>query len=447
MNFDPAIFKAYDVRGTYPDQINGEIAHQFGRALAAFLRPAAVVVGRDMRLSGAELFDGLTRGLTESGVNVIDIGLCSTDALYFAVGKWGVPAGVMITASHNPKEYNGFKTCKAEAVPLSASEGLNLIRDLMQRGKFEPICSKGKIVKREVAPEFVRHVLSFIDVKKIKPFSIAVDAGNGMAGKLIPKLFKNLPCKITPLYFELDGSFPNHPASPIEPENTVELRKLVVQEGLDLGAAFDGDADRMFLVDEKGRLLGGDVVTGLVAKKLLERSPGSSIVYNLICSRLVLEVIDKAGGKPIRSRVGHAYIKPLMKAKTAIFGGEHSGHFYFRDNWYADSGVIALAVCLELLSEANRPLSQLAKEIDPYFRSGEINFRAADQKKIIEKVAQRFADGRADREDGLTVEYPDWWFNLRPSNTEPLLRLNVEASSAEQLREKLGLLRREIEAA
>lgn len=444
MDFDPAIFKAYDVRGTYPGQINGDIAYEFARALAAFLRPPAVVVGRDMRLSGDELLDGLSRGLSDSGANVIDIGLCSTDALYFAVGKWGAPAGVMITASHNPKEYNGFKTCRAEAVPLSASEGLNLIRDLMKRGKFEAVGVKGKIVQREVLLEFVKHVLHFIDPKKIKPFSIAVDAGNGMAGKLMPELFKNLPGKLIPLYFELDGSFPNHPASPIEPENTEELRRVVVEQQLDLGVAFDGDADRMFLVDGTGKLLGGDVVTGLVAKKLLEKAPGSAVVYNLICSRLVPEAIAKAGGKPIRSRVGHAYIKPLMKAQNAIFGGEHSGHFYFRDNWYADSGVIALAVSLELLSEAGKPLSELAREIDPYFRSGEINFRVSDQQGIIEKVAGRFADGKADREDGLTVEFPDWWFNLRPSNTEPLLRLNVEAESEELLGEKLALLRREI---
>ncbi len=446
MNFDPEIFKSYDVRGTYPDQINKEVAYLFGRAFAAFLRPPVVVVGRDMRLSGLELFDGLSRGLLDSGVNVIDIGLCSTDGLYFAVGKWGVPAGVMITASHNPKEYNGFKTCRQEAVPLSAAEGLNLIRDIMQKGKFEPIRAKGRIVQREVLPEFIQHILGFIDSRKIKPFSIAVDAGNGMAGKLIPELFKNLPCKIFPLYFELDGSFPNHPASPIEPANTEELRRVVQGQNLDLGAAFDGDADRMFLVDGSGKLLGGDVVTGLVAKKLLEKAPGSAVVYNLICSRLVPETIKKAGGKPVRSRVGHAYIKPLMKAQNAIFGGEHSGHFYFRDNWYADSGVIALAVCLELLSETGRPLSQLAKEIDPYFRSGEINFRVVEQKEIIGKVAQRFADGRADREDGLTIEYNDWWFNLRPSNTEPLLRLNVEANAPELLQEKLAWLQAEITA-
>ncbi|HEU4436120.1 MAG TPA: phosphomannomutase/phosphoglucomutase [candidate division Zixibacteria bacterium] len=444
MNFESTIFKAYDVRGTYPEQINGEIAYEFARAFALFLRPPAVVVGRDMRLSGDELFDGLSHGLVDSGVNVIDIGLCSTDALYFAVGKWGAPAGVMITASHNPKEYNGFKTCRAEAAPLSASEGLNLIQDIMKRGKFEPIRAKGKLLGREVLPEFIQHILSFVDPKKIKPFAIAVDAGNGMAGKLIPELFKNLPCKLTPLYFELDGSFPNHPASPIEPENTEELRKVVVEQKLDLGVAFDGDADRMFLVDGSGKLLGGDVVTGLVAKKLLEKAPGAAVVYNLICSLLVPEAIAKAGGRPIRSRVGHAYIKPLMKTQNAIFGGEHSGHFYFRENWYADSGVIALVVCLELLSEVGKPLAELAREIDPYFRSGEVNFRVGDQQKIIEQVAQKFSDGKADREDGLTVEYADWWFNLRPSNTEPLLRLNVEAGSQELLQEKLSKLQQEI---
>jgi phosphomannomutase len=444
MNFDPAIFKAYDIRGTHPDQINKEIAYNFGRAFAAFLRPPAAVVGRDMRVSSPELFEGLSNGLLDSGINVIDIGLCSTDALYFAVGKWGAPAGVMITASHNPKQYNGFKTCRAEAVPLSASEGLNLIRDVMKRGKFEPVRVKGKVIQRDVWPEFVQHILNFIEPKRVKPFKIAVDAGNGMAGKLVPEFFKHLPCRLVPLYFDLNGSFPNHPASPIEPENTEELRKLVVEQKLDLGVAFDGDADRMFLVDETGKLLGGDVVTGLVAKKLLEKNPGAAVVYNLICSRLVPEAIHKSGGKPVRSRVGHAYIKPLMKSENALFGGEHSGHFYFRDNWYADSGIIALAVCLQLLSEAGRPLSQLAREIDPYFRSGEINFRVSDQNAVIERVAQKFSDGKADREDGLTVEYPDWWFNLRPSNTEPLLRLNVEANSETFLQERLAVLKQEI---
>ena len=371
--FDSNIFKAYDVRGIVPEELNSEIAHHLGRALVTYLRSKQVAVGRDMRLSSPELFESLCQGITTQGAEVIDLGLTSTDGLYFAVGKFGFDAGVMVTASHNPPEYNGFKICKRGAVPLSGQQGLEQIKRLLFSENYPQIASKGKIVTKDITAAYTDHVLSFIDVTKVRPLRIVIDAGNGMAGKLIPQVFSQLPCEVVPMYFELDGNFPNHLASPIEPENTEELRRRVVAEKADFGAAFDGDADRMFLIDEKGKALGGDVVTALAAKSLLKKNPGATILYNLICSKTVSEIVTASGGRAVRTKVGHALIKPLMKRHNAIFGGEHSGHFYFRDNWYADSGLIALLVCTELLSTEKKPLSELVATIDHYYRSGEIN--------------------------------------------------------------------------
>lgn len=435
-SIDPAIFKAYDIRGTYPDQLNHDSAYKIGKGFVSYLNCKNVAVGRDMRLSSPGLFESLVKGITESGADVIDIGLCSTDALYFTVGKFAYEAGIMITASHNPKDYNGFKMCRQTAVPLSGQEGLEQIKEIILRGKFISSADKGKLLPRDVIPEYVRHVLSFVDTEKIKPFKIVMDAGNGMAGHMIPEVFRDLKCQIVPMFFELDGSFPNHPASPIEPDNIAPLRKRVVKEKADLGVAFDGDADRMFIVDENGKVLGGDIVTALVAKSLLKKEKGASILYNLICSRTVPETISKLGGRPVRTRVGHALIKPLMKKHNAVFGGEHSGHFYFRENYFADSAFIALLVCLELFSAEDKPVSELVAAIDPYFRSGEINNRVTDIPKKIEALEKAFSDGKIDYLDGITVEYPDWWFNVRPSNTEPLLRLNLEANSPQLLKSK-----------
>ncbi|MCI0531206.1 MAG: phosphomannomutase/phosphoglucomutase [candidate division Zixibacteria bacterium] len=435
-SIDPAIFKAYDIRGTYPDQLNHDSAYKIGKGFVSYLNCKNVAVGRDMRLSSPGLFESLVKGITESGADVIDIGLCSTDALYFTVGKFAYEAGIMITASHNPKDYNGFKMCRQTAVPLSGQEGLEQIKEIILRGKFISSADKGKLLPRDVIPEYVRHVLSFVDTEKIKPFKIVMDAGNGMAGHMIPEVFRDLKCQIVPMFFELDGSFPNHPASPIEPDNIAPLRKRVVKEKADLGVAFDGDADRMFIVDENGKVLGGDIVTALVAKSLLKKEKGASILYNLICSRTVPETISKLGGRPVRTRVGHALIKPLMKKHNAVFGGEHSGHFYFRENYFADSAFIALLVCLELFSAEDKPVSELVAAIDPYFRSGEINNRVTDIPKKIEALEKAFSDGKIDYLDGITVEYPDWWFNVRPSNTEPLLRLNLEADSPQLLKSK-----------
>ncbi|HEY7092098.1 MAG TPA: phosphomannomutase/phosphoglucomutase, partial [Ktedonobacterales bacterium] len=344
---DPDIFKAYDVRGVYPTELNEDTAYRIGRAFVQHLGVNQVAVGRDMRVSSPAIAAAIMRGVTEQGADAIDLGLTTTDELYFAVGKFGYPAGVMITASHNPGQYNGIKMCREEAIPISSETGGDAIRDIVLSGQFASPARQGQIIKRDVTDDYVGHCLSFIDVSKVKPYKIAVDAGNGMAGMVIPRVFKKLPCQLVPLYFELDGTFPNHPASPIEPENTEVLRRVVPEQHCDMGIAFDGDADRMFLVDEKGQLLGGDMVTALVARSLLSKHPGSTILYNLICSRSVPELIEREGGRAIRTRVGHSFIKATMRQENAIFGGEHSGHFYFRDNWYADSGLIAFLIVLE----------------------------------------------------------------------------------------------------
>jgi len=445
IKIDESIFKAYDIRGTYPDQLNEDLTYKVGRALVDYLKPERVAVGRDMRLSSPSLLEKLTSAITEGGADVIDIGLVSTDCLYFAVGKYGYDAGVMITASHNPPEYNGFKMCKKDAVPLSGESGIDQIKKLVLEDKFSSPPKSGKIEKVNLDDAYVAHVLSFVNQKKIKPFKIVMDAGNGMAGKIIPKLFSHLPCRVIPMFFELDGSFPNHLASPIEPQNIAPLRERVLKEKADFGAAFDGDADRMFLVDENADPLGGDMVTALVAKNLLKKEKGATILYNLICSKAVPEVIIQEGGKAIRTRVGHALIKPLMKQHNAIFGGEHSGHFYFRNNWFADSGLIALLVCLELISEENEPLSSLIKSIDPYFRSGEINSRVENIPQKLKEIEEHYSEGKVDHLDGLTIDFGPWWFNIRPSNTEPLLRLNIEVNSPDILdlkkKEVLKLIR------
>lgn len=438
------IFKAYDIRGIYGQDFTDETAYLFGRGLVQYLAAPTVAVGRDMRTSSPAIAENLIKGITDQGANAVDLGEISTDSLYFAVGKFGYPAGVIITASHNPPEYNGLKVCRGNAVPLSGDEGLRQIRDLMKKG-FRDVSFQGKISQRDILPAFVEHVLSFIDTSKIKPLKIVIDAGNGMAGKIIPDVFGRLPCEITPMYFELDGSFPNHPANPIEPENIRDLQAKVKETGAFLGAAFDGDADRMFLIDENAKPLGGDMITAMVARSLLKKEPGATILYNLICSKTVPETIERCGGRAIRTRVGHALIKPLMKDHDAVFGGEHSGHFYFRNNFFADSGMIALLVCLELLSEENKKLSELVAEIDPYVRSGEINSRVEDIPAKLNEIKGHYDDLQIDELDGITVDGGDFWFNLRPSNTEPLLRLNMEADDQllldQKVKEVLDLVR------
>ncbi|MEO6835608.1 MAG: phosphomannomutase/phosphoglucomutase [Candidatus Tumulicola sp.] len=443
---DPGIFKSYDVRGIYPAELNDDVAYGIGRCFVSMLDAKRIAVGRDMRPSGRKLFEAFARGATEAGADVLDIGMVSTDALYFAVGKFGLDGGVMITASHNPAQYNGMKFTRSEAQAISLDTGLAEIRDRLLASNIPPKAARaGGITTRNVLDDFAEHCLSFVDAAKIKPLKIAVDAGNGMAGETAPHVFKRLGCEVIPLYFELDGSFPNHPASPIEPENMADVQAAVKTQRCDLGVAFDGDADRMFIVDENGSLVDGSTVTALVALNTLKKYPGSRILYNLICSRSVPELIEKAGGVPIRSKVGHSIIKAVMRERDAVFGGEHSGHFYFRDNWYADSGMIALLQCLELFSEAARPVSEVIAPIDTRFRSGEINNAVKDVPAKLRQIQDRYKDAEIDHLDGVTISYPRWWMNVRPSNTEPLLRLNVEGDTKELMEqhsdEVLSLIR------
>jgi phosphomannomutase len=432
---NPKIFGAYDVRGIYPETLDEDAAYRIGRAFVQYLGASAVAVGRDMRVSSPALAGAVIRGITDQGADAIDLGMTTTDELYFAVGKFGYPAGVMVTASHNPKQYNGLKMCREEAIAISSETGGNAIRDLALAGNPPEPTRKGQVIQRDVADDYVRHALSFIEVAKVLPLKIAVDAGNGMAGMIMPRVFAQLPCELIPLYFELDGTFPNHPASPIEPENTAVLRALVPEQHCDMGVAFDGDADRMFLVDEQGKLLGGDMVTALVAQSLLRKHPGATILYNLISSRSVPELIERDGGRAVRTRVGHSFIKAQMRQENAIFGGEHSGHFYFRDNWYADSGLIAFLVVLELISESGKTVSELVRAVDHRYRSGEINTEVADQQGRMRAIEAHYVaeGGQVDFLDGITVSFPTWWFNVRPSNTEPLLRLNLEADTADEM--------------
>jgi phosphomannomutase len=438
MTQSPAqIFKSYDIRGIYPDELNEPIAERIGRAFVDYLSAKTVAVGRDMRTSSQALFEAFARGATRQGADVIDLGLTSTDELYFSVGHFGYPAGAMITASHNPKEYNGFKLCREQAIALSADTGVFAIRDLVLRNAFSNASSPGRIIAKDPLPAFVEHCLSFIDVSRLKALRMVIDAGNGMAGLIVPAVFSRLPIEVIPLYFDLDGNFPNHPASPIEPENMADLQAAVRAHGADLGAAFDGDADRVFITDERGELVGGDMVTALVAKMLLRKHPGATILYNLICSRSVPELIAAAGGHAVRTRVGHSIIKSVMREENAIFGGEHSGHFYFRDHFYADSGLIALLVVLEFACLAGKRVSELLAPLDRRYRSGELNSRVADIGAKLREIEQHYRNADSiDHLDGVTISFADWWCNIRPSNTEPLLRLNVEADNPQLLAKK-----------
>ncbi|MDP8970915.1 MAG: phosphomannomutase/phosphoglucomutase [Actinomycetota bacterium] len=427
------IVKAYDIRGVVPDELDAEVAEALGRAAAVELHGEALVVARDMRSSSEELADAFMAGVRAQGVDSIDIGLASTDLLYYCSGRLGLP-GAMWTASHNPPQYNGLKLCRAGAEALSLDTGLAQIRDRAQAREFPDANATGNHHEQDLLEDYAEHVLGFVDVDRMRELKVAVDAGNGMAGVIVPPVFDRLPAELVPLYFEPDGQFPNHPPNPLVPENLRDLQAAVKEHGCQLGMAFDGDADRMFCVDERGEPVSPSLITAVIADKLLERDPNATILYNLICSRVVPETIEQAGGEAIRTRVGHSFVKAVMKDTGAVFAGEHSGHYYFRDNFRADSGLIAAVLLLEALSDSGGSMSDLAAPYDRYVQSGEINSEVDDQDAVTEEVADAFADeGQIDWTDGLTVTGDGWWFNLRPSNTEPVLRLNVEADDAESM--------------
>jgi phosphomannomutase len=436
------IVKAYDIRGTYPDQIDAPTCRALGAGFARYLRrvePVAtrVVLARDMRPSGIELADAFADGVLDHGFDVVDIGLASTDLLYFASGRLDAP-GVMFTASHNPAQYNGIKLCGSGARPIGEDSGLSEIKAFAHEAVDSgPTGPRGSRSSAELLGEFADHVRSFIDTAALRPLKVVADTANGMGGLVVPAVFDGLSVELDILFPELDGTFPNHPADPIQIENLTDLRARVRELGADIGLAFDGDADRVFLVDERGEPVSGSLTTALLARAVLEREPGAAIVHNLICSQVVPEIITEHGGHPVRTRVGHSFIKAVMAETGAAFGGEHSAHYYFRDNWRADSGLIASMMVLEQLSRFDGPLSELLQPLQRYAASGEINTRVADAGAVIEHVAHHYAELAQDRLDGLTVGGDGWWFNLRPSNTEPLLRLNLEAADDDAVRQRV----------
>jgi phosphomannomutase len=426
------IFKAYDIRALVPEQLNADLARQVGGAFAAFAKSPTILVGNDMRPSGQALVAAFAEGVTAAGADVVLLGLVSTDELFYATGALDAP-GAMFTASHNPAQYNGIKLCLEGAKPVGAESGLVEIRQMIETGNIPtvPLSNRGTVSHRDVLAGYAERVRSFVDRDALRPLRVVADTANGMGGLVVPAVFEGLPFELEVMYGELDGNFPNHPADPIQPANLADLRARVLETGADVGLAFDGDADRCFVVDDKAEPVSGSTTTAMVAKSMLEKQPGSIVLHNLICSKAVPEVIRENGGVPVVTRVGHSFIKGVMAETGALFGGEHSGHYYFRDNYRADSGSIAAVVVLEVISKAGIPLSELRRPFDRYAASGEINTEVNDPRAVVEDVADYFGKEQPEatqaRLDGLTVDFGDWWFNVRPSNTEPLVRLNVEA--------------------
>jgi|SRR5579875_61407 len=450
MGATAGVFKAYDIRGTVPEQIDATLCRAIGGAVARFTGAPRLLVGRDMRASGVELSAAFATGARAEGTAVTDLGMISTDCLYFASGRLDAPAA-MFTASHNPAQYNGVKLCLSGARPIGQDTGLKDIEVLTEELSSDPSWPGDRhlapLDHRDVLGEFAEHVRSFVDVRSLRPLRVVADTANGMGGLVLPRVMEGLPFQLEVLYGELDGTFPNHPADPIQEENLRDLKAAVLESGADVGLAFDGDADRCFLVDEQARPVSGSLTTALVAVSMLDKHPGATILHNCICSRVVPEVVTERGGTPVRTRVGHSFIKQVMAETGAVFGGEHSGHYYYSANYRADSGVITALLVLELMSRSDRPLSELLAPFRRYASSGEINTEVPDPGAVVEAVAAaEEARGHAvDRLDGLTVDHGDWWYNLRPSNTEPLLRLNVEArdeqSCARHVEEVLDLVR------
>jgi phosphomannomutase len=441
IRLSPDIFKAYDVRGTYPDQIHEEAAKAIGTAFVAYLEARRIAVGRDMRLSSPALAAAFIDGVIAQGCDVVDYGMIPTDLLYFAVARDGHDGGVEITASHNPKQYNGMKMVRREAFPLSGDAGIADIRDMMAADRPPPPAARGgAVTSKDVVEAYVDHVMSFIDPGIVKPFNVVLDAGSGMGGLVGPKLFDRLPCRTTRLCFEIDGRFPNHEANPLIEENRRDITERVLSEHADIGIAWDGDADRCFFIDGGGEFVPGDFITALLAEAFLLKAPGATIIYDLRASYAVKDVVARYHGTALMNRVGHAFFKRRMRETNAVFGGEVTGHYYFRDNFYADNGFIPALLILELMSKKGQSLSELLTPLRrEYFISGEINTKLKSMDDVpleLNALAARYADGRQYTLDGLSVEYGDWHFNVRPSNTEPLLRLNLEATTPELMATK-----------
>ena len=440
VSLNPGIFKAYDVRGVYPDEINEDAARAIGAAFVAYLEAGRIAVGRDMRLSSPALAIAFIDGATSHGADVVDYGMIPTDMLYFAVARDRHDGGVQITASHNPKQYNGMKMVRREAFPLSGEEGIAEIREMIAKDSIPAPSRRGQVTKKDALAAYVDHVLSFIDPAIIRPFNVVLDAGSGMGGLVAPKLFDRLPCRTTRLCFEIDGRFPNHEANPLIEENRRDIVERVIAEKADIGIAWDGDADRCFFIDGTGAFVSGDFVTALLAEAFLLKHPGAGIIYDLRASHAVKDTVERHGGTWYMNRVGHAFFKRRMRETNAIFGGEVTGHYYFRDNFYADNGFIPAMLMLELMSKKGQSLHDLLQPLlRKYFISGEINTKLASMDHVpqkLDELAAKYADAHQYKLDGLSVEYPDWHFNVRPSNTEPLLRLNLEATTPELMARK-----------
>jgi phosphomannomutase len=438
IQINPSIFKAYDVRGLYPSEINEDAARLIGRGFVSYLQARRIAVSRDMRLSSPSVAAAFIEGARTQGADVVDYGMMGTDMMYFAVARDGHDGGAQITASHNPKQYNGIKLVRREAFPLSGDAGIGDIRDMIAAGRLpRPSDKMGSLSTQDVLDDYVKHVLSFIDPAIIKPFNVVLDAGNGIAGMVAPKLFEKLPCRTTKLCFEVDGTFPNHEANPLIEENRRDIVERVIADRADIGIAWDGDADRCFFIDGSGEFIAGDFVTALLAEAFLIKHPGAKIVYDVRASYAVKDIVAKYGGTALMNRVGHAFFKRRMREEGAIFGGEVTGHYYFRDNFYADNGFIPALLILELMSRKGQTLRELLAPLrEKYFLSGEINTKVSDMAAVQRKIDQLgaiYSSGKVYTMDGVSVEYPDWHFNVRPSNTEPLLRLNLEATTKAEM--------------
>ena len=432
---DPKVFKAYDVRGIYPGELDESGAEEIGRAYVEHFEPKRIAVGRDMRLSSPSMQQAVMRGAAAAGAEVLDLGLVGTEMVYFAVGSLGLEGGIMVTASHNPKQYTGLKLVRRGALPVGGDSGLLDLRDLIAAGNWGS-AGAGEVQKLDIWPAYVDRVLSFVDVDAIEPLKVVIDAANGMAGTMLPPVLERLPVEAVRCYFEPDGSFPNHEPNPLLPENREFIVRKTLEEGADLGVAFDGDADRCFFVDDTGEFVPGDFVTALFAESVLAKEPGAKIIYDVRASRAVPDTIERAGGVPLMNRVGHAFIKARIRKEDAAFAGEVSGHYYFRDFSQADSGAVPFLLMLELISKRGRLSELLAPLRSRYFITGELNTPVPDVALKLQELKERYADGRVSHLDGVSVDFDDWHFNVRPSNTEPLLRLNLEATSEELMEQK-----------